>query len=175
MCSCSTPTSAPGACASSAPYDEPACRCPPSHPSSDERVIAGVCAGIAQTLAVDVTLVRLVFALLALAGGAGIVLYLALWAYARKGRSWLAVVLAVVAGGLLLSALGLSDRSVVGIALIARWPRARVAPGRKLPSGRTALLRRARDRCRRRGGAALGRWERPRGCSRRAQSRARCC
>ena len=30
-CSCSTPTSAPGACASSAPYDEPACRCPPSH------------------------------------------------------------------------------------------------------------------------------------------------
>ena len=53
-------------------------------PSSDERVIAGVCAGIAQTLAVDVTLVRLVFALLALAGGAGIVLYLALWAYSRK-------------------------------------------------------------------------------------------
>ena len=79
--------------------------------SSDERVIAGVCAGIAQTLAVDVTLVRLVFALLALAGGAGIVLYLALWAYARhehalaRRRS-----LALVAGGLLLSALGLSDR-----------------------------------------------------------------
>ncbi len=88
-------------------------------PSSDERVIAGVCAGIAQTLAVDVTLVRLVFALLALAGGAGILLYLALWAYARKGRAWIAVVLALVAGGLLLSALGLSDRSVIGIALIA--------------------------------------------------------
>ena len=48
---------------------------------ADERVIAGVCAGIAQALAVDVTLVRLVFALLALAGGAGILLYLALWAY----------------------------------------------------------------------------------------------
>ena len=88
-------------------------------PSSDERVIAGVCAGIAQTLAVDVTLVRLVFALLALAGGAGIVLYLALWAYSRKARVWVAVVLAVFAGALLLSALGLSDRSVVGIALIA--------------------------------------------------------
>ena len=56
-------------------------------PSSDERVIAGVCAGIAQTLAVDVTLVRLVFALLALAGGAGIVLYLALWAYSRRARA----------------------------------------------------------------------------------------
>src|SRR4029079_10913360 len=88
-------------------------------PTADERVIAGVCAGIAQTLAVDVTLVRLVFALLALAGGAGILLYLALWAYARKGRAWIAVVLALVAGGLLLSALGLSDRSVIGIALIA--------------------------------------------------------
>ena len=49
--------------------------------SADEGVIAGVCAGIAQTLGVDATLVRLVFALLALAGGAGILLYLALWAY----------------------------------------------------------------------------------------------
>ena len=88
-------------------------------PSSDDRVIAGVCAGIAQTLAVDVTLVRLVFALLALAGGAGIVLYLALWAYSRTPRRWVAAVLALLAGGLLLSALGLSDRSVVGIALIA--------------------------------------------------------
>ena len=39
--------------------------------SSDDRVLAGVCAGIAQTLGVDATLVRLVFALLALAGGAG--------------------------------------------------------------------------------------------------------
>ncbi len=88
-------------------------------PSSDDRVIAGVCAGIAQTLAVDVTLVRLVFALLALAGGAGIVLYLALWAYSRSPRRWVAALLALLAGGLLLSALGLSDRSVVGIALIA--------------------------------------------------------
>ena len=88
-------------------------------PSSDDRVIAGVCAGIAQTLAVDVTLVRLVFALLALAGGAGIVLYLALWAYSRTPRRWVAALLALLSGVLLLSALGLSNRSVVGIALIA--------------------------------------------------------
>ena len=79
-CSCSTPTSAPGRCGSSAPYDEAGMPLPTFATSSDERVIAGVCAGIAQTLAVDATLVRLVFALLALAGGAGIVLYLALWA-----------------------------------------------------------------------------------------------
>ena len=88
-------------------------------PSSDERVVAGVCAGIAQTLAVDPTLVRLVFALLALAGGAGILLYLALWAWAEGKRVWVAAALAFVAGCVLLGALGLSARAVVGIALIA--------------------------------------------------------
>ena len=40
-------------------------------------VVAGVAAGIARTLEVDPTLVRLLFALLTLAGGAGILLYLA--------------------------------------------------------------------------------------------------
>jgi signal transduction histidine kinase len=86
---------------------------------TDDRVIAGVCAGIAQALAVDVTLVRLVFALLALAGGAGIVLYFALWAYGSSGRTWLAALLVLVAGSLLLHAVGLSDRAVAGIALVA--------------------------------------------------------
>src|SRR6187455_31440 len=88
-------------------------------PNADERVIAGVCAGIARALAVDVTLVRLIFALLALAGGAGIVLYLALWVYASSHRMWVAIVLGFVAGSLLLGALGLSARAVGGIALIA--------------------------------------------------------
>ena len=36
--------------------------------SEDDRVLAGVCGGVAATLGVDATLVRLVFALLALAG-----------------------------------------------------------------------------------------------------------
>jgi signal transduction histidine kinase len=85
----------------------------------DDRVIAGICAGIAQSLAVDVTLVRLVFTLLALAGGAGIVLYLALWLYHRSHTVWMFVLALVVAGALLLHAIGLSDRSVAGVALIA--------------------------------------------------------
>jgi signal transduction histidine kinase len=86
---------------------------------ADERVIAGVCAGIAQALAVDVTLVRLVFALLALAGGAGILLYLALWAYSdSRSRIWV-VLLVAAAGAVLLHAVGLSNRSVAGVALIA--------------------------------------------------------
>jgi len=49
--------------------------------SKDDRIVAGVCGGLAATLGVDATLVRLVFALLALAGGAGILLYLALIVY----------------------------------------------------------------------------------------------
>jgi signal transduction histidine kinase len=88
-------------------------------PRTEERVIAGVCAGIARALAVDVTLVRLVFTLLALAGGAGILLYLALWAYSARDRPWWAAVLVLVAGSALLHSVGLSDRSVAGIALVA--------------------------------------------------------
>jgi signal transduction histidine kinase len=87
--------------------------------SSEGRALAGVCAGIAQSLGVDVTLVRVVFALLALAGGAGIVLYLALWAWSRSGQAWWAILLLVVAGALLLGAVGVPDRALVGIVLVA--------------------------------------------------------
>ena len=65
--------------------------------SSDDRLIAGVCGGIAARLAVDATLVRLVFAILALAGGAGILVYLALWIYARGRRALPAAILFAVA------------------------------------------------------------------------------
>ena len=88
-------------------------------PSVDDRVVAGVCAGIARSLGVDATLVRLVFALLALAGGAGIVLYFALWAYASSHSAWWAALLLLLAGVLVLGAVGLSDRAVAGIALVA--------------------------------------------------------
>jgi signal transduction histidine kinase len=87
--------------------------------SAPGRVLAGVCAGIAQPLGVDVTLVRVVFALLALAGGAGIVLYLAIWAWSRSEREWWTILLVLVAGSLLLNAVGVSDRAVAGIVLVA--------------------------------------------------------
>src|SRR6201987_5142950 len=76
--------------------------------SSDDRVIAGVCGGIGARLAVDPTLVRLVFAILALAGGAGILVYLALWIYARGRRALPAAALLAVASGAMLFGLGLS-------------------------------------------------------------------
>src|SRR4051812_12593227 len=86
--------------------------------TADERVVAGVCGGIARTLDVDPTLVRLVFALLALAGGAGIVLYGALWAWSSARRPWWAIVLLLLAGALLLGAVGIPDRAVLGITLV---------------------------------------------------------
>src|SRR5919201_3214328 len=93
----------------------------PSLARSPDRVLGGVCAGIAHELSVDPTLVRLVFAVLALAGGAGIVLYLALW-FAREPRRrekrWPAVLVVVVAASLVLHGFGLSATAVLAIALI---------------------------------------------------------
>src|ERR671918_643286 len=62
---------------------------------------------------------RLVFAVLALAGGAGILVYLALWAYARARRVWLTVLLAFVCGAIVLSAIGFGGGGIFGLALVA--------------------------------------------------------
>jgi phage shock protein C len=47
--------------------------------SQTEKMLAGVCGGLGEVLDIDPTLVRLVFVLLALLGGHGILLYLILW------------------------------------------------------------------------------------------------
>lgn len=44
--------------------------------SRDERMIGGVCGGLAKYLVIDPTVVRLIFILLALAGGPGLLIYL---------------------------------------------------------------------------------------------------
>lgn len=49
------------------------------HRSRTDRYIAGVCGGIAETYNVDVTLVRILFALAGLTAGWGIILYLIMW------------------------------------------------------------------------------------------------
>jgi len=46
--------------------------------SRADRRIAGVCGGIADYLAVDPTIVRIIWALFAIAGGPGVVLYIIL-------------------------------------------------------------------------------------------------
>ncbi|MFC5677594.1 PspC domain-containing protein [Aeromicrobium endophyticum] len=47
--------------------------------SSDDRVVAGVCAGAARYLNIDPIVVRVIIAVLMIAGFAGVILYLAAW------------------------------------------------------------------------------------------------
>ena len=46
---------------------------------SDERMIGGVCGGIAEYFDLDVSLIRVVWALVALIGGTGLLAYLIAW------------------------------------------------------------------------------------------------
>ena len=46
---------------------------------SNDRIIGGVCAGVADYFGFDKTLVRVIYLLLVLFGGAGILVYLILW------------------------------------------------------------------------------------------------
>lgn len=48
--------------------------------SRKDQQIAGVCGGVADYLGVDPTLVRLLWVILALAGGPGLLLYVIMWA-----------------------------------------------------------------------------------------------
>ncbi len=47
--------------------------------SRTEKMLGGVCGGLGELLDIDPTIVRLVFVLLALWGGSGVIIYLVLW------------------------------------------------------------------------------------------------
>ncbi len=47
--------------------------------SAEDRMLAGVAGGLAEYINLDPTIVRLLFVLLALAGGPGILIYAILW------------------------------------------------------------------------------------------------
>jgi phage shock protein C len=47
--------------------------------SQNQRMIAGVCGGLAEYFNVDATLMRVLFLLLAVFGGSGIVIYIVMW------------------------------------------------------------------------------------------------
>jgi signal transduction histidine kinase len=109
---------------------------------ADARVVAGVCAGLARALAVDPTVVRLVFALLALAAGMGIVLYLAAWLLmpAREGEdvsaartavglTVLALACVAALGGLGLPGFILAGTACIVAGLAFWWRRQRRALG----------------------------------------------
>jgi phage shock protein C len=47
--------------------------------SRNQRMIAGVCGGLADYFNLDATLVRVLFLLLAVFGGTGLVIYIVMW------------------------------------------------------------------------------------------------
>ena len=113
----------------------------------EDRLVAGVCGGLADGARVDPTLVRLVFALLALAGGAGILAY---------GGAWLALPVEggepetrwrrLLGAGALLTAFGVALRSV-GLVDTFLWSAVLVIAGAVIiESGRGYSTRRRRQR-----------------------------
>jgi phage shock protein C len=52
--------------------------------STTNRQVAGVCGGLAEYFNLDATLVRVLFVLLAVLGGSGLVLYVAMWIIVPK-------------------------------------------------------------------------------------------
>jgi phage shock protein C len=52
--------------------------------SRTDRILGGVCGGLAQYFNADPTLIRVVFVLLTVLGGAGPLLYLAMWIIVPK-------------------------------------------------------------------------------------------
>ena len=138
--------------------------------SRTNRVLLGVAGGLGERLGVDPALVRVAFAVLALAGGAGVVLYLLAWAFSVEPdaegavrrpvrrpspRQALALGMVVLGTLLLLRELGLwfGDQIVWPIALAAAgsaviWARgddrARWLPGNPIEAlftGRVGLIR----------------------------------
>jgi len=95
----------------------------------DEGIVGGVCAGLAHAARVDATLVRLVFALLSFAGGAGILAYAAAWLglpaegnpRSSRRRRWAALIL--------LGTATIVSLRAVGVAGSVLWPSSIVAAG----------------------------------------------
>jgi phage shock protein C len=47
--------------------------------SRNQRMVAGVCGGLAEYFNVDATLIRVLFLVLAVVGGSGLAIYLVMW------------------------------------------------------------------------------------------------
>lgn len=54
--------------------------------SIDDYMIAGVCGGLANYFKIDSSLIRIIFVLLALSGGSGILIYFILWLVVPKEK-----------------------------------------------------------------------------------------
>lgn len=54
--------------------------------SVDDNIIAGVCGGLAEYFQIDSSLIRIIFVLLAIGGGSGVLIYLILWLVVPKEK-----------------------------------------------------------------------------------------
>ena len=54
--------------------------------SRSQRMVAGVCGGLAEYFNVDATLIRVLFLVLAVVGGSGLVIYLLMWIIVPDAR-----------------------------------------------------------------------------------------
>lgn len=112
--------------------------------TTTDKVVAGVCGGLARYFSIDPALVRLAFVVFAFAGGASIPVYIVLWivmpidagnadaiAVAGRGHETLALMLVAIGGIWLLANLGVFRfidwqfgwplaLIAIGIALLAR-------------------------------------------------------
>ncbi|HET6812804.1 MAG TPA: PspC domain-containing protein [Actinomycetota bacterium] len=52
--------------------------------SKTNRQVAGVCGGLAEYFNLDATLIRILFVVLAVLGGSGLVIYVAMWIIVPK-------------------------------------------------------------------------------------------
>ena len=55
--------------------------------SRKEKIIAGVCGGLAEYFGVDPTLIRLIFVLFLLVGGSAFLIYLTMWLIVPLNKS----------------------------------------------------------------------------------------
>jgi len=55
---------------------------------SKEKMIAGVCAGLADYLNIDPTIMRILFVVIAFAGGASLLAYLIMWIIVPEEKSF---------------------------------------------------------------------------------------
>ncbi len=62
------------------------------HRSQTDKIIAGVCGGLAEYFSVDSTIIRLLFILVVALGGSGLLIYLLLWLIMPKNAGETAVI-----------------------------------------------------------------------------------
>jgi phage shock protein C len=55
------------------------------HRSTTNKMVAGICGGLADYFGLDASLMRIIFVVLALLGGPGILLYIVLWIVLPEG------------------------------------------------------------------------------------------